>query len=288
MKYGIYFAYWEDEWNVDQVKYVKKVKELGFDTLEISCAALKNISREKMDEYKNAAKEYGITLTGNFGPTAAENLSASDESEADHAVEVYRDILEKLAYMDIHTIGGGIYSYWPVDYSKPFDKRRDWEAAVKNVKKVARIAEDLGIDYCLEVLNRFEGYLLNTAAEALEFIKDVDVSSVKVLLDTFHMNIEEDSIVDAILMTGDKLGHVHVGENNRRVPGKGNLPWAEIGKALKRINYRKNVVMEPFVMDRGGVASDIKVWRPVCDYTEPGRLDRDAEGAVRFLRHVFE
>ena len=131
MKYGIYFAYWEDEWNVDQVKYVKKVKELGFDTLEISCAALKNISREKMDEYKNAAKEYGITLTGNFGPTAAENLSASDESEADHAVEVYRDILEKLAYMDIHTIGGGIYSYWPVDYSKPFDKRRDWEAAVK-------------------------------------------------------------------------------------------------------------------------------------------------------------
>ena len=241
-----------------------------------------------MDEYKNAAKEYGITLTGNFGPTAAENLSASDESEADHAVEVYRDILEKLAYMDIHTIGGGIYSYWPVDYSKPFDKRRDWEAAVKNVKKVARIAEDLGIDYCLEVLNRFEGYLLNTAAEALEFIKDVDVSSVKVLLDTFHMNIEEDSIVDAILMTGDKLGHVHVGENNRRVPGKGNLPWAEIGKALRRINYQKNVVMEPFVMDRGGVASDIKVWRPVCDYTEPGRLDRDAEGAVRFLRHVFE
>ena len=67
MKYGIYFAYWEDEWNVDQVKYVKKVKELGFDTLEISCAALKNISREKMDEYKNAAKEYGITLTYSGG-----------------------------------------------------------------------------------------------------------------------------------------------------------------------------------------------------------------------------
>lgn len=287
MKYGIYFAYWEKEWNADYIPYIKKVKELGFDILEISCAALKNASPAGLTLLKDTAKEHGITLTAGYGPNANENLGSPDPAVIKNAVAFYTDILKKLEFLGIHTLGGGIYSYWPVDYSRPIDKAGDWRRSVENVRTVGKIADSCGVDYCLEVLNRFEGYLLNTAKEAKQFTEEVDVASVKIMLDTFHMNIEEDSITEAIRLAGNKLGHFHVGENNRRLPGQGNMPWHDIGAALKEINYDKAVVMEPFVMQGGSVGSDIKVWRDMIGNTDCLRLDKDASGSVAFLRYAF-
>lgn len=287
MKYGIYFAYWEKEWNADQKKYISRVKDLGFDILEISCAMLKNISKEELLEMKRMAQDAGVILTAGYGPGADENLASADETVAQNAIAFFTDILKKLEILDIHTLGGGIYSYWPVDYSKPIDKAGDWERSVKNVKTVGRIAGECGVDYCLEVLNRFEGYLLNTCEECRRFVEQVDVPAVKIMLDTFHMNIEEDSMVEAILLAGDKLGHFHVGENNRRLPGKGGMPWYEIGSALRAVGYDKNVVMEPFVRSGGGVGSDIKIWRDLSKGATEEMLDRDAAESVAYLRNVF-
>ena len=95
-------------------------------------------------------------------------------------------------------------------------------------------------------------------------------------------------MIEAILLAGDKLGHFHVGENNRRVPGKGGFPWYEIGMALRAIGYQKNVVMEPFVMSGGGVGSDIKVWRDLSNGATMEQLDADARRSVEYLRYVFE
>lgn len=287
MKYGIYFAYWEKEWNADQKSYISKVKKLGFDILEISCAMLKNISREELAEMRDMARAEGVTLTAGYGPGPSENLASSDEAVVKNAVAFYTDILKKLEILDIHTLGGGIYSYWPVDYTKPIDKEGDWKRSVKNVRTVGKIAQECGVDYCLEVLNRFEGYLLNTCAECRQFVEEVDVPAVKIMLDTFHMNIEEDSMTEAILLAGDRLGHFHVGENNRRLPGKGNLPWYQIGSALRAIGYDKNVVMEPFVKSGGKVGSDIKIWRDLSMGAATEQLDRDAAASVAFLRNVF-
>ncbi len=287
IKYGIYFAYWEQEWNGNYLRYIKKIKELGFDILEISCAALKNVSTEELSELKKTAAHYGISLTAGYGPSAQENLASVDPKIVKNAIAFYTDILKKLEVLDIHTIGGGIYSYWPVDYSKTIDKSGDWARSVKNVRTVARIAGDCGVDYCLEVLNRFEGYLLNTAAEAKKFVEEVDTPAVKIMLDTFHMNIEEDSITDAILLAGDKLGHFHVGENNRRLPGKGGLNWHAVGCALRSIGYDKAVVMEPFVKCGGTIGADIKVWRDLSRNASEEQLDQDAKGSASFLRYVF-
>lgn len=287
MKYGIYFAYWEKEWNADQKSYISRVKKLGFDVLEISCAMLKEISTQELMEMKKMAADVGITLTAGYGPGANENLASADENIVKNAVAFYTDILKKLEILDIHTLGGGIYSYWPVDYTKPIDKAGDWERSVKNVRAVGKIAGECGVDYCLEVLNRFEGYLLNTCAECKAFVEQVDVPAVRIMLDTFHMNIEEDSMVEAILLAGDRLGHFHVGENNRRLPGKGGMPWYEIGGALRAIGYDKNIVMEPFVRNGGGVGSDIKVWRDLSKGATDEMLDKDAAASVAFLRNVF-
>lgn len=287
MKYGIYFAYWEKEWNADQKSYISRVKKLGFDVLEISCAMLKAISTQELMEMKKMAADAGITLTAGYGPGANENLASANEDIVKNAVAFYTDILKKLEILDIHTLGGGIYSYWPVDYTKPIDKAGDWERSVKNVRTVGKIAGECGVDYCLEVLNRFEGYLLNTCAECKAFVEQVDVPAVKIMLDTFHMNIEEDSMVEAILLAGDRLGHFHVGENNRRLPGKGGMPWYEIGSALRAIGYDKNIVMEPFVRNGGGVGSDIKVWRDLSKGATDEMLDQDAAASVAFLKYVF-
>ena len=287
MKYGIYFAYWEKEWNADQKSYISKVKKLGFDVLEISCAMLKEISTQELMEMKKMAADAGITLTAGYGPGANENLASANEDVVKNAVAFYTDILKKLEILEIHTLGGGIYSYWPVDYTRPIDKAGDWERSVKNVRTVGKIAGECGVDYCLEVLNRFEGYLLNTCAECKVFVEQVDVPAVKIMLDTFHMNIEEDSMVEAILLAGDRLGHFHVGENNRRLPGKGGMPWYEIGSALRAIGYDKNIVMEPFVRNGGGVGSDIKVWRDLSKGATDEMLDQDAAASVAFLKNVF-
>ena len=208
MKYGIYFAYWEKEWETDYLPYLERVKRLGFDILEISCAALQNASHESLRELKEEALANGIILTAGYGPGPNENLASPDPAIVKHAISFYTDILKKLEYLDIHTIGGGIYSYWPVNYQLPIHKQKDWERSIKNVRTIGKIAETCGVDYCLEVLNRFEGYLLNTVWEAREFVQAVDVPAVKIMLDTFHMNIEEDSItvMEPFVMQGGSVG----------------------------------------------------------------------------------
>ena len=118
-------------------------------------------------------------------------------------------------------------------------------------------------------------------------MEEVGLDSVMIMLDTFHMNIEEDNMANAIRLAGNKLGHFHVGENNRRVPGKGSLPWADIGTALREINYTGAVVMEPFVTQGGTIGSDIRIWRDLSHGADISRLDKDAAGSVAFLRHVF-
>jgi len=233
------------------------------------------------------AADAGVILTAGYGPNRQENLASQDPAVIKNAIAFYTDILNKLETLNIHTLGGGIYSYWPVDYSKPIDKTGDWARSVENVRTIGKIAENCGVDYCLEVLNRFEGYLLNTCAECRKFVEEVDVDAVKIMLDTFHMNIEEDSMIDAILLAGDKLGHFHVGENNRRLPGKGKLQWYQIGAALRAIGYEKNVVMEPFVKSGGGIGKDIKVWRDLSNGASKDELDKDAKDSVEFLRYIF-
>ncbi|MCF0145667.1 MAG: sugar phosphate isomerase/epimerase [Eubacterium sp.] len=287
MKYGIYFAYWEKEWDADQAKYIRKVKELGFDALELSCAMLKHITEEKLREIRKMAESEGVMLTAGYGPGPSENLGSSDPTVQQHAIAFFTDILKKLEVLDIHKIGGGIYSYWPVDYSRPIDKAGDWERSVRNVRTVGKIAGECGVDYCLEVLNRFEGYLINTCEECKRFVEEVDVDAVKIMLDTFHMNIEEDSMIEAIQLAGKRLGHFHVGENNRRLPGKGRMDWYQIGMALRSIGYDGTVVMEPFVQTGGGVGSDIKIWRDLSHSASAEQLDRDAAESVAFLRYVF-
>lgn len=287
MRYGIYYAYWVRSWMTDYRDFIRRVKRLGFDFLEISIIPLEGLQDSALIELKEIAAAEGVGLTAGYGPSAKHNLGSPDPETIKNSIAFYADVFRKLELMNITKIGGGVYSYWPVDFSKPIDKERDWANSVANVRSVGRLALEYGVDFNLEVLNRFEGYLINTAREAVSFVEEVDVPSVKILLDTFHMNIEEDSFTDAIETAGKHLGHVHVGERNRKVPGKGGFPWFEIGQALHRVGYDMDICMEPFVLPGGEVGRDIRIWHDISRGATEEQLDRDAAGAVQFLRQAI-
>lgn len=288
MKHGIYYAYWEKEWRGNYLYYVDKAARLGFDILEIAASPFPEYSKEDIRQLRACAKTNNIILTAGHGPAADCNIASADSSIRAHAIEFYKQIFDVMEQLDIHTIGGGIYSYWPVDYSKPIDKAGDWKRSVEGVSEMADIAANHGITLCLEVLNRFEGYLLNTSEEGTNFVKEVNKENVKVMLDTFHMNIEETSIGDAIRTAGKYLGHFHTGECNRLCPGNGRIPWREIHDALHDIHYDSSIVMEPFVQTGGTVGSDIKVWREMIPDLSEEKLDEDAKNALFFQRYMLD
>jgi D-psicose/D-tagatose/L-ribulose 3-epimerase len=287
MKFGIYYSYWEQEWSADCLKYVEKVAKLGFDIIEIAAHHLNGYSQAHIAEVDRAARDNGLAVTAGLGPSPQKNLSSADPAIRKAGRAFFEETLTNIAELDCHVLCGALHSYWPIDYSKPVDKTGDRARGLEGIASLADFAADHGVTLCLEVLNRFENHVLNTAEEGVAFVREVGKPNVKVHLDTFHMNIEEDSFGKAIHTAGPLLGHFHTGENNRRVPGKGQMPWHEIGVALREIGYNGAVVMEPFVKMGGGIGSDIKVWRDLSDNADEARMDEDARQALAFSRYVL-
>lgn len=286
MKHGIYYAYWEKEWSAEYIKYVDKMGKLGFDILEIGGTPLPDYTQDEVKRLKEAANANGIELTVGYGPSAEHNMGNKEFRVK--ALEWYKKLFSVMEQLDSKILGGALYSYWPVDYSKVVDKEEDWKNAVEGMRVLAEEAAKYGVQMNLECLNRFENHIINTAQEGVDFVQEVGLDNVWVMLDTFHMNIEETSITEAIRIAGKRLGHFHTGECNRMVPGKGRMPWREIGEALREIGYDKYIVMEPFVNMGGQVGKDIKVWRPLCGEITEEKLDQDAKEALMFQRYMLE
>lgn len=288
MKFGAYFAYWEKEWEADYIKYCKKASALGFDVLEVSAAGIVTMSDEELLRLKEAAHQYHLTLTACIGLPADMDVSSEDEPTRQKGLAFMKKILDALHKADIHFIGGIIYAYWPADYSKPVHKEAVREISIRSVRELADYAAPYDITLGLETVNRFEHFLINDAAEATEFVKDIGKPNVKVMLDAFHMNIEEDDFGAAIRNTGNYLGHFHIGECNRKVPGKGRMPWKEIGQALNDIHYSGCVVMEPFVLQGGTIGKEIRVWRDLSEHADEQKLDNDIQHALALVRSAFQ
>ena len=284
-KLGIYFAYWTKEWKADFLYYLEKAERLGFDVLEVSAACLGDMPAEKRAELKKAAEDKGIELTYCIGLPADRDPASDDAAIRSKGVEYIKKTLEVIYGMGGRVFGGINYASWPgLPHKGMEDKRPFLERSVASMREVIKSAEDFGILYCVEVVNRFEQFLINTAAEGVAYVEAVRSPNIKLLLDTFHMNIEEDSIKEAIITSGSYLGHFHIGEANRKAPGKGRMPWNEIIGALGEINYQGRLVMEPFVRMGGEVGRDIRVWRDLSGGADEAGLDADASNALHFIR----
>ena len=132
----------------------------------------------------------------------------------------------------------------------------------------------------IEPLNRFETDLVNTTEQGLELLDLIGTDNVGLLIDTFHMNIEEKSIGDAVRLAGSKVFHVQVSENDRGTPGSGHVPWREFFAALDDIDYDGQIVVESFLPTVVEIARAVSLWRPVAP-----SMDALAADGLAFLRH---
>ena len=284
-KVGIYFAYWTDRWTGDYPYYVDKVARLGFDVLEIQPDQLLHMPRTELESLHHMANDRDLELTYCIGFSQDKDLASESVSVRRAGINYAKEILDVIHFMEGKIFGGINYSAWPAAFpSNLIDKRPYLDRSIQCVKEISKVAEEYGITYCLEIVNRFEHFLLNTAEEGVAFVDAVDSPNVKLLLDAFHMNIEEDSIGSAIESVGERLGHFHIGETNRKTPGQGHMPWEEIARSLKNINYQGRVVMEPFVKPGGDVGEAIRVWRDLSGSADEAQLDLNANQALTFIR----
>jgi D-psicose/D-tagatose/L-ribulose 3-epimerase len=284
-KVGIYYAYWTHQWDADFVPLVAKVKKLGFDVLEVNSGTVANMTTAEQQRLKAAAARHGIELTACIGLPKKFDPASADKATRQRGVAFLEKQARALAATGIREVGGIVYGYWPGSLPEgETDKRPYWDRSVKSMRQVMKTAEACGVTFHMEVVNRFEQYMMNTAVEAVQYVQEVGSPNCTVLLDTFHMNIEEDSFAAAIKTAGKYLGHLHIGETNRRAPGRGKIPWVEVFGALKTVKFKGSIVMEPFLMPGGEVGRDIKVFRDLRDGLD---LDREAARACRFVKQAL-
>jgi len=152
--------------------------------------------------------------------------------------------------------------------STPAQRERDLARCARNLRTVARYAGDRGVLLALEPLNRFETSFVNLTDQALELADRIDHPSVKLMMDTFHANIEEKSLGKAIERAGKRMIHVHANENDRGTPGTGHLPWAELAASLGKVGFDGAMVIESFSTSVKQIARAAAVWRPLAPSPE--------------------
>lgn len=286
MKYGMCYCYWSKDWEGNNYpETIERARRCGYDILEIFYSRLLTMEQSEVDDIKAACRDNDVELyvSGGFGKD--QDMSQLDEAPRKEAVEKAKRLAEAIARVGAHNFSGINYSAW-CTFEHTDQKERNFEQLAKSLRELGPTLADLDISWNMEVVNRFESYLLNTAKEARKLTDMVDHPNINILLDIFHGMIEEDDLAEAIRIAGDKLGHYHMGSNNRYLPRPCFLPWQDVCDALNEIGYDKSISFEPLVRSGGTVARDGgAVWREMLP---AGTTDEDLDRTAVKSREYIE
>ncbi len=274
MKYGVHVALWMSRWPEDITPHIRTVAELGFDGIEIS---LLGMSDEKVKSLHDLIRELGLEVTCTTGLAKDDDIASDDPAVRERGLRYMEWAIDTAARLGAQLLTGVVYAPWGQFW--PGEKAARAERSAASLGGLARRLDETGVTLGLEAINRFETDLVNTAAEAAALAQGTGSPRIGVLLDTFHMNMEEKDIGAAIRATGDCLVHFHCVENDRGVPGSGHTPWPDIFTALRDIRYDRWLTLEMFVKPGVDVSPDLNIWRPIeTDPTDAARR------ALQFLR----
>ncbi len=254
-----------------------KIAKMGFDVVEI---AVEDPSLIDIKEVKKGLQQYNLkaNICGAFGPSR--DLTNEDTAIHKNCFSYIELCLDFCVELDAGFFGGPMYSaVGKARMVSPEQRKVEWELAVKNLRLVCNMAAARGLQIALEPLNRFESDLINTAEDALRLINDINHPAAQIMLDGFHMNIEERDIEKAIITAGDKLIHLQVSENYRGTPGTGQTRWDAYKKGLETINYKGTVTIESFTPDNRELAGAVCFWHPMAE-----SQDGFASEGIRFLK----
>ncbi len=271
---------WESPFRTASIARFKTIKELGFDVVEIPVEDPALIDPEEVEK---ALGDYGLeaTVCGVFGPT--KDLTHEDPKVHAFCFDYLRKCFEFSRAWGTDFVAGPMYSAVGKARMLPEAQRQlEWNRAVENVHQVCRIAEQFDCVVALEPLNRFESDMVNTAEDVMRLVNAIDHPRARVLLDSFHLTIEEKNLKEAVLTVGDRLIHVQVSENHRGIPGTGLTPWNDFKAGLDAVGYQGAVVIESFTPENKELAGAVCIWKQMAD-----SQDEFAARGLKFLTDLF-
>ncbi len=264
MKIGVNTWIWTSPLTTEDVEeLIPKVANMGFDWIEFP---LENIGGFDYQKAASLLKENGLGVSTCAAMGPDRDLIHEDPEIRANGMAYIRDCVKSAQALGATNLVGPIYSAvgrtWQ---STPEERARDRDLLVENLKELAAFAGDHGVVFGIEPLNRFETSFINLAEQVIHVTDLVDHPSCKIMLDTFHMNIEEKSAGDAIRAVGSRLIHLHACENDRGAPGSGNVAWDESRQALQDIDYDGPLVIESFTAKVKTIAKAAAIWRPLAE-----------------------
>lgn len=271
---------WVSPFTTDKLDQLAHAKKIGFDVYEIAVEDPDAIDDAKVFA---EAQRVGIAVhvCGAYGETR--DISSDVPEYRENGMAYGRRLIDMAAALRSPYVAGPMYAaVGRTRLASREEKERQMDLAVENMRKLAGYAADKGVLLAIEPLNRFETDFINTVGQGLAFLDRVDCDNVGFLLDTFHMNIEEKSLTDAIRMAKGKIFDFHACANDRGTPGEDNFDWAAIRSALADADYSGPVVIESFTPGIKEIAKAVSLWRPLAE--SPDSL---ALNGLDFLRSVF-
>lgn len=271
---------WVSPFSTDKTEQLAHAKEIGFDVYEIAVERTELIDEEKVLAEANRTG-IKIYVCGAYGETR--DISSDVPEYHDNGMAYGKRLIDMAAALGSPYVAGPMYA--AVGRTRLADrdeKERQMRFAVENMKRLADYASGRGVKLAIEPLNRFETDFINTVEQGLYFLDKIGYNNVGFLLDTFHMNIEEKSIPDAIRSARGRIFDFHACANDRGTPGEDHFNWEEIRGALKETGYEGPVVIESFTPGIREIAKAVSLWRQLAE--SPDCLARNG---LRFLRSVF-
>ena len=278
MKIGMNHFLWSGQATRDLIPVIQKLAKMGFDGIEFP---IFHSDEGAYRDIRSALDELGLGATGCTVLPEDAYLISPDPAVRRNGVEYLRNALRMSKVLGCDVLCGPVYS--PVGKMAGRGRtQEEWGWAVEGLREVGQTAEDLGVTVAVEYLNRFETYFLNTAADLMKLVREVGSPGIRMMMDTFHANIEEKDIGDAWRKCGKLLAHVHISENDRGVPGTGHVHWKEVFGALKDIKYDGWVTIESFGTTVPEIATAASIWRPLFRSN-----DDVARGGLQFIKKML-
>ena len=259
LKFGGHALVWAGDWSEASArKAAVSAKKAGYDYIEMLM-----IEPEKIDVVmtKEVLAEHGLFATASLGLSSETDVTSTNPSIVKKGDELLRKVVDKLHAIGSTELCGVIYCSLG-KYPGPASAENRANS-ISAVTRLADYAADKGININLEVVNRYETNIMNTGKEGLKFLESVNRPNAYLHLDTYHMNIEEDGMSQAVLDAGDALGYVHIGESHRGYLGSGNVDFDTFFSALKKINYSGPITFESFssVVVDPALSNALCIWR---------------------------
>lgn len=275
MKFGMNLLLWSGDVGDEHLPMIERLKAMGFDGVEVP---LFNLDIDKWTHYGQKLESIGLERTAVTIRNESDNPISSDPSIRQHAIELNKRTLDCCQAMGAKSLVGPFHSAIGI-FSGAGPTEDEWKWGVDVMRETAEYAETCNVLLGVEMLNRFETYLLNTHADAARFVRDVDHPHCKVLYDTFHANIEEKCVAQAIRDCANVICHVHISENDRSTPGQGHVHWDTNFNTLHEVGYDGWMVIEAFGLALPEIAAATKIWRRMYESEE--QLARDGLAFMR-------